>query len=259
MPELPDVEIQKRYLDSTSLHQKIESIDVHDSIVLDGLSPQKLGKALGGQSFETTRRHGKHLFVKLNGDGWLGLHFGMTGKLKYFKIKDEKPEFEQMLFHFQNGYQLAYVMPRKLGRIRMIESVEAFIKEHELGPDAMDVDFDQFHSLLAGRRGMIKSTLMNQEVIAGIGNVYSDEILYQARIYPRKQISDLEIEQLRDIYDTMRDVFETVIERQANPDNFPASYLTPHRSEGEPCPTCQGEIQRIEVSGRAGYFCPNCQ
>jgi len=259
MPELPDVAVQKRYIDSTCLHQKIASVEVNDAVVLDGLTPQMLGKALVNQTFESTRRYGKHLFVNISNNGWLGLHFGMTGRLKYYKDPGEKPEFEQALFHFTNGYHLAYVMPRKLGQIRLIDSLDDFLSEKGLGPDALAIDFDTFHDLLSGRRGMIKSTLMNQEILAGVGNVYSDEILYQARIYPRVKVSDLYWEQLRAVYDAMRDVLETVIERGANPEDFPPSYLTPRRSEGETCPRCKGKIQKIEVAGRSGYYCPHCQ
>jgi len=259
MPELPDVEIQKSYVDATCLHIHIESVEVHDPIVLDGLTPQTLGKALADRTFESTRRHGKHLFMKLDNDNWLGLHFGMTGELKYYKNEDEKPEFEQVLFHFKNGYQLAYVMPRKLGQIRLIDSVDSFLEEKELGPDALDLNFEKFRHLLSGRRGMIKSTLMNQSILAGIGNVYSDEILFQARIHPRTKANDLDEKQLQSIFDAMQNVLETAIDRDANPKEFPDSYLIPHRSEGERCPRCGDEIQRIEVSGRAGYYCPQCQ
>jgi len=259
MPELPDVEIRKRYIDATCLHQNIESVEVNDPIVLDGLTPQSLGRALADQSFESTQRHGKYLFIELNDNRWISMHFGMTGDLKYFKNIGDKPEYEQVSFNFKNGYQLAYVMPRKLGEIRLINSVADFLDEKELGPDALEIDFDKFYDLLAERRGMIKSTLMNQEVLAGVGNVYSDEILFQALIYPRAQISDLNRKQLRAVYDAMRDVLETVIERGANLEDFPSSYLTPHRSEGESCPRCKGKIQKIEVSGRSGYYCPHCQ
>jgi len=259
MPELPDVEIRKRYIDATCLHQKITSVEVNDPIVLDELTPQSLGRALSKQSFKSTRRHGKYLFIELKENSWMSMHFGMTGDLKYYKEADQQPDYEQVLFHFQNGYQLAYVMPRKLGEIRLIDSVDDFLEEKELGPDALDISFDKFHNLLADRRGMIKSTLMNQEVLAGVGNVYSDEILFQARIYPRAQISDLNRSQLQAVYAAMRDVLETVIELGANPKDFPASYLTPHRSEGEACPRCKGEIQKIEVAGRSGYYCPHCQ
>ena len=189
----------------------------------------------------------------------MGMHFGMTGDLQYYKKPAQQPEYSQVLFHFQNDYQLAYVMPRKLGHIRLIDSIKAFVEEKELGPDALEVDFEEFRERLSGRRGMIKSALMNQSILAGIGNVYSDEILYQARIYPRQQIKELDSGGLRKVYKAMKEVLETAIERHAEPAQYPDSYLIPHRSEGEPCPRCGGKVQKIEVSGRSGYYCPDCQ
>lgn len=259
MPELPDVEVQKRYLDSTSLHQKIESVEVNDPIVLEELTPSALGRALADQSFESTQRHGKHLFAKINDDKWLGLHFGMTGWLKYFKNEEENPKYDQVLFDFKNGYHLAYVVTRKLGRIRVIKSVDDFIEDRELGPDALGLDFHEFHELLAGHRGMIKSTLMNQSILAGLGNVYTDEILFQAKIHPRKKTNKLEEDELRHIFNAMSDVLETAIDCQTDPKQFPDSFITPHRSEEDDCPRCGGKIQRTEVSGRGSYFCPRCQ
>lgn len=259
MPELPEVELQKRYLDSTSLCQTIDSLEVRDPIVLDEISPVQLGRCLSGRSFQSACRHGKHLFVKLDDGGWLGLHFGMTGELKYYRKPDEKPEFDQVLFHFQNGYQLAFVMPRKLGAIRVINSVDEFIAEKVLGPDALEIRIDRFRERFSGGRGMIKSALMNQEILAGVGNVYSDEILFQTRIHPRQQVNELGDEALSKLFHTMKDVLETAIECQANPEQFPESYLIPHRSPGETCPRCGGKVRRIEVSGRAGYYCPSCQ
>lgn len=259
MPELPDVETQKRYLDSTALYQEIDAVDVRDAIVLDSLTPAGLEHALVGQSFQSTRRHGKHLFVELKDGAWLGMHFGMTGSLKYFKNPQENPDYDQVMFHFRNDYHLAYIMARKLGRIRLIDDLQAFLEGKQLGPDSLDIDFDAFHELLVGRRGMIKSALMNQAILAGIGNVYSDEILFQAGVHPRRQISDLDAGDLRSIYAQMCRVLDIAIENQANPDQFPASFLTPRRSEGDPCPRCGGDIQRTEVSGRGSYYCPNCQ
>jgi formamidopyrimidine-DNA glycosylase len=107
---------------------------------------------------------------------------------------------------------------------------------------------------------MLKTTLMNQGVMAGIGNVYSDEILYQARLHPRTKVNALEEGDLRRLYDCMQEVLDTAIACRAVPEDFPDSYLTPLRGKaGTQCPGCGGEIERIEVSGRGAYYCPECQ
>lgn len=142
MPELPDVEVFKQYLDATSLHQEIEDVDVRNRKILEDTSVQELGKGLNGRRLESTYRHGKYLFAQLDDDNWLMLHFGMTGKLKYFKVMEKEPEHDRLLLEFSNGYHLAYDCQRMLGHVALIEDAAAFIEEKELGPDALDDDFD---------------------------------------------------------------------------------------------------------------------
>ncbi len=259
MPELPDVAVYKQYLDSTALHQEIENLSIEDDRVLDGVSEDKLRDALVGHSFASTDRHGKNLLVKLDTGQRLRLHFGMTGSLKYYARDDRKPEYTPVVFRFTNDYALAYICKRLLGRVSLTESPEAFVFEEGLGPDAYDLDEAQFIELLNNRRGAIKSALMSQELIAGIGNVYSDEILYQAGVHPKTPVTSLNRDSLSFLYHTMREVFETAINGRAEPENFPETYLTRSREEGQPCPRCGGTIQKIEVSGRSGYMCPGCQ
>lgn len=261
MPELPDVEVLKRYLDSTSLHKKIEDVDLKETQMLEGIGKKKFESGLKGRKFTLTRRHGKYLLVELDDENWLEMHFGMTGDLKYFKDLDDQPEYTQLLFHFDNGYYLGYKMTRKLGTLSILDDADEFIQEKELGPDPLEkgFDFETFKQALKGRRGMAKSTLMNQEVLAGLGNVYTDEILFQARIHPKAKVNDLDDQDLRKLYDCMKEVLETAIDHQAKPDTFPKTYIIPKREEGQTCPGCKGEVRRIKVSGRSGYYCPECQ
>lgn len=262
MPELPDVEVLKRYLDSTSLHQKIENVEVESGQVLKSISSHELESELTGHEFASTDRHGKFMFVEIDNDKWLVLHFGMTGDLKYYKKEDEKPEYGLVEFDFANGYQLAYVMTRKLGEVRLIDDVAEFIDKRDLGPDVMDDDFtfEKFRHILSDRHGMIKSTMMNQSTMAGIGNVYSDEILFQAQVHPKTKVNQMDEDTLREIYDAMYDVLNTAIEKKAKPDKFPGSFITRLRQqEDADCPRCGGTLERIAVSGRNGYYCPQCQ
>jgi formamidopyrimidine-DNA glycosylase len=261
LPELPDVEVFRRYIDATSLHQEIVEVDLRSPGILTGVSVDQLKASLEGTSLRSTTRHGKHLFAGLAGDGWLMLHFGMTGQMKYFKSLDEDPRYDRLLVTFANGYHLAYDAMRKLGQVQLVDDVERFVADHELGPDALspELDADSFVERLAGRRGMIKPALMNQQIIAGLGNVYSDEILFQTGVHPRSKVNELDNEQLRDIHQRMQEVLRTAIDNQADPQRFPDSYLTAHRGEEGRCPICGHDLQTVKVSGRTAYYCPNRQ
>jgi formamidopyrimidine-DNA glycosylase len=185
----------------------------------------------------------------------------MTGHLKYFKNMEKDPPYDRLLITFANGYHLAYDAQRKLGEVALIEDVEGFIQEKGWGTDALNPGFDlaAFKEALAGRRGMAKSTLMNQHIMAGIGNVYSDEILFQVGIHPRSKVNQLDEETLEELFQALKEVLKTAINHQANPDRFPDSYIIPHRHDDGQCPRCGSEIKRVKVSGRSAYYCPNCQ
>jgi formamidopyrimidine-DNA glycosylase len=269
MPELPDVETMRRYLESTSLHQEIAGVELHaagvvpSEEVVEQTGVKELKDTLTGRSFASTRRHGKWLFVALDkdSDAFLVLHFGMTGGLKYFRDMEQEPEYDRVLFRFTNGYQLAYLSMRKLGEVAVIDDVEQFIDEKGLGPDALDPGFDlvAFRDAVDVRRAMVKSILMDQDTIAGIGNVYSDEILFHAGIHPRTTINHLGEETLEELFHTMKDVLKKAIEYQAEPERFPESFITRHRHDGGTCPICGSELESVKVSSRTAYYCPNRQ
>lgn len=260
MPELPDVEVFKQYLDATSLHQEIQEVDVRSDQVLGAIPPQHLRRRLEGRRFETTCRHGKNLFVGLDDSNWLLLHFGMTGDLAYFKHVEDDPRYDRLLITFVNGYHLAYVSQRKLGELALIASVERFVEQKDLGPDALkDLDLDMFKELVSGRRAMVKSLLMDQHTIAGIGNVYSDEIIFQAGVHPRTKVSQLGEGILERVHREMGKVLRAAIDGRAEPDRFPANYLIPHRHPGGTCPLCGEPVEQVQVSGRSAYYCPNRQ
>lgn len=261
MPELPDVETFRRYLDATSLHQKIEGVEVRDKAVLKKISRRKFSSRLRGRKFDSSDRRGKYIFVKLDRNGCLMLHFGMTGYLKYYKNGDKEPPHTRIIFRFSNGYRLAYDCQRKLGRVRIADDMESIAEEKKLGIDAMDpeLDLSAFLEIMKKRRGMIKTALMNQSAIAGIGNIYADEILFQSGVHPEREIGNISDEEMKRIYRVMRRVLRTATDRKADPDNLPRTYIIPRREEGRSCPRCGGTVEKIKVNGRGTYLCPQCQ
>ena len=255
MPELPDVQVFEEYVDATSLHQEITGVHADAEGLREGVSVRTLRRRLEGRRLRSTRRHGKHLFLEVEEDGWLRLHFGMTGSLQYFR-GDQAPEHTKLLLDFPDGYHLAYVNVRKFGEIGFVDDVDAFVAEQELGPDALDLDLGAFRERLSGRRGAIKGMLMNQEVLAGLGNEYTDEILFQAGIHPETPTNELSEETTERLHRCMREVVAAAVGARVEPERMPDDFLLPHRAEGEECPRCGRAIEKIEVSGRPTYLCP---
>lgn len=258
MPELPDVEVFKQDVNSTSLRKKVRQVDVKDDAVLN-VSAQTFRQQIESRSFEETQRTGKHLFLSTDSGIWLMLHFGMTGNVQYIKDGKDVPEHARVLFHFSGDEYLSYTSQRKLGSISVIENPSQFREEHKLGEDALEVSRDKFRQLLNKKKSMIKTALMDQSTIAGIGNVYSDEILYQCKIHPETKTNELSDDQIKELHRRMRRILKTSISNQADPAKMPRHYLISHRKKGADCPDCKGKVKHIKVSGRECYICPRCQ
>jgi formamidopyrimidine-DNA glycosylase len=265
MPELPDVELYKRHLDEHALRQTIERVAVNDARILGDLPAETFVAKLRGNCFENSRRHGKHLLVRLQRAGWLTMHFGMTGGLVYFRDWADDPSYDRVRFDFEGGGHLAYVNRRMLGRVGLADDAEKFIPAQDLGPDALDPAFDleAFTRAIRGRRRDVKSVLMDQTLIAGIGNIYADEILFQTRLHPRTPVTSLDDRQRAELFAQIKAVLHTAIECGAGAEQFldhlPHDYLLPHRDKGGKCPRCGAAIATLKSGGRTSYYCPRCQ
>lgn len=256
MPELPEVEIYGRYFARHALRQRIARVRVLDERILGAVRKDVFSRMLRGHTFAGVRRHGKHLFADA-GDVWLHLHFGMTGDLSYYR--DDPPSFARVVFDFDNGAHLAFEDMRLFGVVDTIPDPDTFIHQHALGPDPLALTLAQFRAIVARRRGATKSLLMSQDVIAGIGNLYADETLFQAAISPRRPADRLSAAEVKTIFATMRKILTTTIERKDRGDDYPPRYLIHHREEGARCPRCGGTIARSIVFGRTTYFCARHQ
>lgn len=259
MPELPDVETLKRYVDATSLHRRVQHLHVFDTSLLEDVSRQKLVAALVGAPFDRTTRHGKYLGVHSSGGSWLLLHFGMTGDLSAQNRDRELPEFTALEIDFADGLRLAYTNARRLGTIAVAADFDAFVADRKLGPDALGIGLAAFRDVLAGHHGALKPLLMNQQVIAGLGNEYVDETLYQAGLRPDRPVDELSDSEVKRLHRTLARILKTAIDRHADPESFPSGWLQRRRSAGRSCPRCAGEIVKSRVGGRATYWCPACQ
>lgn len=257
MPELPEITLFRDYVTETSLNKTIKKIEFPDASLLQ--SPQtEFKKALTGNQLKKAERLGKYLAVSTTGEATLIFHFGMTGKLEYYANQDP-PKYSKMILVFENDYRLAYTCRRKLGKIFLAKDLQKFQEEKGIGKDALELSEKEFLQLFKNKTGSIKGVLMDQHVLAGLGNVYSDEMLYQTGIHPKLKTDQLTASEIKELYRQMRKVLQLAIKKEGVRKEFPETYLIRHREDGVDCPKCKGKVKKIKVSGRSTYFCPSCQ
>ena len=259
MPELPEVETFKRYLDRTSLRQRITGVEVRDAYVLKRVSARELTRRLKGRRFENSHRHGKHLFVRTGDELWLRLHFGMTGDLQYLKGDEEAPKTVRVLFNFTNNRRLAFDDQRKFGEIELIEDVDEFLDTRGIGSDALHLDLTEYQSIFRTHRGAVKAILLNQKLMAGIGNLYADEILFHACIHPAMEAARLDDKALRRLFRATRYVLEKAIALKTDFNRVPKSWLLTRRGKRGKCPRCGRALKSATIGGRTSWFCTHCQ
>ncbi|MFW6117429.1 MAG: Fpg/Nei family DNA glycosylase, partial [Thermoproteota archaeon] len=262
MPELPDVEMMRRYLVDTSLNKKIETVDVLDNYVIKKVQVDTFESRLKGTRFQEVERRGKFLEVFTDSRYDLAIHFGMTGYLKYVNSQEKRSKYVRTIFGFKE-HDLRYVSKRKLGGLYLVEdsNFDSISTIQKMGPEPLDDEFtfEDFKSITEGRSAMTKSLLLDQSFIAGIGNVYGDEILFQAGIRPDKKISDLNQQKLHTLFEEIKHVLKTVIQHEIELQNLKQTFLTPHRHSGGKCPKCGSSLKKMKISSRTSYWCDNCQ
>lgn len=259
MPELPEVETFKRYLDSTSLRQRITIVEVRDAYVLKGVSARELACRLKGRRFESTHRHGKHLFARAGSELWLRLHFGMTGSLEYLNHWEPTPKSARVIFRFANNRRLAFDDQRKFGEIELIEDVEEFLRRRALGTDALEISLSHYKAILGKHRGAVKAILLNQQLFAGIGNLYADEIFFHARMHPAREAATLHDKDLTRLFRATRSVLKKAIALKTDFNRLPKSWLLTHRGKAGRCPRCGRKLVSAVIGGRTTWFCAHCQ
>jgi formamidopyrimidine-DNA glycosylase len=258
MPELPEVEMYRRYLNETSMEQQVKHVEILHPKVAGGQEQNLM--ELTGDWFTKSRRWGKNIFVETRKGQTMFMHFGMTGYLEYYNSSMEHPNYSRVVFEFDNGFNLAYVSKRMFGRIGVTSSIEDHIVAKSLGADALEIDREQFVTRLAGKKKNIKTALLDQSVTAGVGNWIADEILYHTRIHPTSPAGNMSPRQLDDIYEKMREIMQVAIDVEAVREELPLHYITRYgRKKAIECPNCKRVIERTEVGGRGTYACENCQ
>jgi formamidopyrimidine-DNA glycosylase len=273
MPELPEAEVVARQLRVHLLGAELnECLVGRADIVREGLTTLSW---YYGAVLEGVERYGKSVVLGLRKENeirYIVAELGMTGLLLFRATQTKYPQHVHVRMSFTGGREseLRYWNPRRFGRISLLDRAGlAHYRARRFGIDPLTVPRDEFISLLEVRRGRLKPLLMHQQVIAGIGNIYANEILFRARLHPNREVHRLRRATIMTLYDTMQTVLREAISCGGSsvkdfyaPDGTEGRYKRQHLvygKEGHPCPNrCGGIIRRLQ-SERSSFFCPTCQ
>ena len=265
MPELPEVETIKRDLQKIILGKKIIKVHVYNPMVIREPAPEIFKESLKGLTIKKILRRGKLLILELSNGSALTIHLKMTGQLVYpggFKNS-------RVAFYLSGGKILDFNDQRLFGELRLVDDWGKLKFIQRLGPEPFDLTCSDFKDMLSKKKTKIKPLLMDQSFISGVGNLYAAEILFWAKIDPRRSAQSLSEEEKEALYKETKEVLRSAITHGGSSvDDYvrlsgePGNYRKFHRvygREAKPCFVCKGLIERIAQGGRGTYFCPKCQ
>lgn len=255
MPELPDVEGFRRDLAGRLPGRRVRQVEVRDPGILRTASAQTLGQRLAGHRFGAPGRVGKWLILPTDGPTLL-IHSGMTGHPYYAANGAEAEKYERLVVSLDRG-ELRYADLRKLRGVWLTDGDIAEVPGPQ-GPDALGLGLREFRDVLSGRRGRLKPTLMDQSVVAGLGNLLTDEICWRAKLNPSRLVADVDAGELNRLHAAMTGVLRTAV-RHGRVPGLPR-WLTGVRDEPDPsCPRCGTRLAHRRIGGRTSLWCPRCQ
>ncbi len=267
MPELPEVETIKNELSPWVLGQSFTEVDVLDARLLAGGSGEEVRGGLVGQKVESLERRGKYLVCHLSNGKALILHFRMTGSL--LLNPGEVDRYARAIFHLSSGHRLVFTDRRCLGLLWLVDDADTVVCR--LGPEPLEQSFtpDILGQRLSRHRIPIKAALLDQRTVAGLGNMYADEVLFAARINPLRRADSLSLEEVQTLHNSICKVLQAGIgSKGASVDTYvrPEGELgTAHfdfkvaHKKGMPCPVCGSTIERVAIQNRGTCFCLRCQ
>jgi len=272
MPEIPDLEGYVAYFNKRLRGVKIEKSERGPVPWLVRATAGEWEERLPGRTFQQVYRHAKMLFFKLDGGEHIVVHAMLAGRYQYVEPKTKVRASTGWVLTLDDGMQLRYFDERRMGRTfvaREDEFTEKLPRWTEMGPDVMadTLTEDDFTAIVMKQRGMIKNVITNERVLAGIGNAYSDEVLWEARLHPFRKRGDIPEEGLRGLYQAIRRTMECAIpivaaetEEKGLPTKMYRDHLRVHaRPEDAVCPRCGGHITSITSGGKETNFCRTCQ
>ena len=267
MPELPEVETIKKALEPVLVGRTFSGVRITDTRPVQKLSPDEFCSGLAGRKITGLSRRGKYLIIGLSGGSNLIIHLRMTGALLWNPGIEER--FIRVEFFFDGGGRLIYTDVRRFGTMYLTADPDEVVGKLGIEPLSRRFTPIALADMLKSHRLPVKSALLNQERIAGIGNMYADEALFVAKIHPQQQADSLTIAQVNRLHGAIGKVLKQGIKNQGasvrnyrGPDGSKGraheEFCVAHR-EGRPCPVCGNPIKRIVVGQRGTYYCPRCQ
>jgi len=268
MPELPEVETIRRDLAGRLLGQSVQSLKVLDSLLMKPATARHFEDRVVGKPWTAIKRHGKYLWVELQ-DSWRILfHLRMTGQL----VLGKQPGIGRcrLVMNFSNGEMLSFYDQRRFGEVRLLTPGDQQLSAGPLGPDALEgLTRDMFVRLMKHRTTKLHPLLLDQKVLAGVGNIYSQEALFRANLRPSKQARQLSETQSVTLFESLQNVLRQALElrgtssrnyRDAMGQEGAAQTLhAVYRRGGKPCPRCETTLRVIRLGGRGTVYCPECQ
>jgi formamidopyrimidine-DNA glycosylase len=272
MPELPEVETIRRTLSQHVLQLKIEDVLIRWTGAVCGFEEYPFEETVKGRVIQSMERRGKYLLITLEGGWSLIAHMRMTGRLNYYHENHEPEKHTHVVFKLSKG-ELHFTDTRKFGRIQLIRTEERLQQTSlkRLGPEPLEDEFtpEELKKRLVNRKVTIKVALLDQTVVAGLGNIYVDESLFRAGISPERLANSLSKDELRNLYAAVRTVLQAGIDaqgtsfrdyRDANGEKGAfQNALNVYGRGGEVCTLCSCQLTKIRLGGRTTVFCPNCQ
>jgi formamidopyrimidine-DNA glycosylase len=270
VPELPEVEHVARQLRAELLGRRIVSVAVHWPRTLGGMDPSEFAARLTGQTVRGIGRRGKHLIVELDGGDALVIHRRMSGNL-IFLLQEERDPWARVVFGLDDGRALVFSDPRKFGRVLLLRQDALGDLFSGLGPEPLGNGFtaEELAARLSDSSRPIKAALLDQSVVAGLGNIYADEALFRAGVNPLRPAALLSLEEIVRLRDAIRATLLLGIENGGTTfgrhrDVYDQAgtnleYLNVYRRAGQPCRACGQPIERVVIAQRSAHYCPHCQ
>ena len=275
MPELPEVETVRRDLCRSVCGRVVTDVEVCCAAMLVKTTPEKLRKSLVGARLVQIGRHGKVLILRFEGGHSLLVHFRMTGQMYPLEAGQELPAHTRTVLALEGGLRLVHADTRRLGTVELVPTIQerASVTLAQLGPDALDAPpkTEELHARLRRRKSAIKTFLLDQKVMAGVGNIYACEILARAKIAPQTRCDRLTRAQVEAILAATQEVLREAVEARGTTirdyrtgTGQTGSFqhrLRVYGREGQAClePGCSGKIRRVVIGQRSTYLCPCCQ